>query len=271
MLRLWCCSVDYQNDIPTSPQAIKEFGDKYRKVRNTLRYLISNVYDFNPNTDAQPVPANCLDGWALWQLDELIKEVRKAYDAYQLHRVFKLLHEFCTVQISAVYGNAMKDRLYCEAPNSLLRRRCQTVMHAILLAMTKLLAPMIVFTADEAWQHVPHKPMRDAHLDSVHLALFPEPSGQEPSAEQKEEWSLLLKLRDDAMTQITRITAEVKEREGKQAGYKALDAEVVFTVADPVTRGEARSLRRRPGRPRRLRLPHRRRGGRCVGQDRRSP
>src|SRR5262249_54063814 len=129
LLRLWTCSVDYQGDIPTSPKVIKEFGDKYRKIRNTLRYLLSNLYDFNPKTDTQPVPMNSLDGWATNQLDTLIEETIKAYDAYQMHRAFRLLYDFCSVQISAVYGNAMKDRLYCEAPTSPLRRRTQTVMY----------------------------------------------------------------------------------------------------------------------------------------------
>src|SRR5205814_1287485 len=116
LLRLWCFSVDFEGDFPTSPQVIKEFGDKYRKIRNTLRYLLSNVFDFNSRTDSQEVPINSLDGWAMHQLDTLIAEVTAGYEAYQLHRVFRLLHDFCSVQISAVYGNAMKDRLYCESP-----------------------------------------------------------------------------------------------------------------------------------------------------------
>src|SRR5206468_2239637 len=85
VLRLWCCSVDYQNDIPASPKALVEFADKYRKIRNTVRYLLSNLYDFNARTDSQPVPASSLDGWALAQVDELVRSVTAAYDAYQLH------------------------------------------------------------------------------------------------------------------------------------------------------------------------------------------
>jgi len=100
LLRLWCCSMDYQNDIPTSPQVLKEFGDKYRKIRNTLRFLMGNLYDFNPTTDSQPVPQKSLDGWAAAELDALIADVTAAYDAYQLHRAFRLLHDFCSVQIS---------------------------------------------------------------------------------------------------------------------------------------------------------------------------
>src|SRR6185312_13677099 len=132
-------SVDYQNDIPTSPQAIKEFGDKYRKIRNTLRYLLANLYDFNPATDSVEPPLQSLDGWALAELDGLIRDVTAGYESYQLHRVFRLLHDFCAVQISAIYGNAMKDRLYCELAASPLRRRCQTVMYKMVVALTKLL------------------------------------------------------------------------------------------------------------------------------------
>ncbi|HEX8915101.1 MAG TPA: isoleucine--tRNA ligase, partial [Humisphaera sp.] len=229
LLRLWTSSVDYQNDIPTSPKVIQEFGDKYRKIRNTIRYLLSNLYDFNPATDAQDVPQNSLDGWALAELDALIVDTVAAYDQYQLHRVFKLLHEFCTVQISAVYGNAMKDRLYCEVPSSPLRRRCQTVMHKMAVALTKLLAPICVFTADEAWEHLQHKPAEDAGLSSVHLAHFPKPSGQVVSEDQRAEWKLVMDLRSEALSQLDKLTRQI----GK---YKALDAEVVFHVDDDATK-----------------------------------
>ncbi|HMB95664.1 MAG TPA: class I tRNA ligase family protein, partial [Tepidisphaeraceae bacterium] len=225
VLRLWVCSVDYQNDIPTSPAAIKEFGDKYRKIRNTLRYLLSNLYDFDPAKNSQQVLLNSLDGWANAQLDELIREVTTAYDAYQLHRAFRLLHDFCSVQISAIYGNAMKDRLYCESPDSKLRRRSHTVMHRMLVVLTKLLAPMLVFTMDELWEHIAHKPLDEASLASVHLALLPEASNVQISDAQREEWKLLMDLRDQALGQIDKLTRQI----GK---YKALDAEVIYHVDD---------------------------------------
>jgi isoleucyl-tRNA synthetase len=229
LLRLWCCSVDYQGDIPTSPQMIKEFGDKYRKIRNTLRYLLSNLYDFDPKQHAQEVPQNSLDGWALAELDTMITEVTKAYDAYQTHRAFRLLYDFCAVQISAVYGNAMKDRLYCDEPNSPLRRRCQTVLNTMVIAVTKLLSPMCVFTADEAWEYITHKPEGEEYLPSVHLALLPKPSGQVVSEVQQSEWKLLMELRDSALQQLDALK--------KSAGLnKALDAEVIFHVADDAAR-----------------------------------
>jgi isoleucyl-tRNA synthetase len=204
---------------------IKEFGDKYRKIRNTLRYLMSNLYDFNPHTDAAEVTPSSLDGWVSAALDKLIAEVTAAYEQYELHRVFRLLHEFCAVEISAIYGNAMKDRLYCEAPDSPLRRRSQTVMHRMLVAITKLLAPMLVYTADEAWEHIAHKPAEDAKCESVHLTLLPQPSGEEPSETQQEEWRLIMELRDQALLQLDKLKKDVGLN-------KALDAEVIFYVDD---------------------------------------
>jgi isoleucyl-tRNA synthetase len=231
LLRLWVSSVDYQKDIPASPQAIKEFGDKYRKIRNTLRFLLSNLFDFNPKTDAQEIPLNSLDGWAVAQLDQLITDVTAGYESYELHhRVFRPLHDFCSVQVSAIYAAAMKDRLYCESPNSPLRRRCQTVMHRMLVALTKLLAPVLVFTADETWQFIEHKPDEDRDLGSVHMALLPKPSGQQISDEQREEWSLIMDLRDTAMSQIDALLRKFPRQ------IKPLDLEVVYKVDDDALR-----------------------------------
>ena len=223
VLRLWCCSVDYQHDVPASPDAIKEFSDKYRKIRNTLRYLLSNLYDFNPQTHAQPIPPKSLDGWAWAQLDKLIAETTSAYDKYELHRAFRLLHDFCAVQISAVYGNAMKDRLYCDSASSLARRRCQTVMYRMASALIRLLAPMLVFTADEAWEQIPHKSAEDAALSNVHLTSLPTPVGPEPSPDQLAIWSRLMESRDQATAQLDNLKKTVGLN-------KALDAELIYHV-----------------------------------------
>ena len=229
LLRLWCCSMDYEGDIPASKTAAREFADKYRKIRNTLRYLLSNLYDFNPASDTQPVPLNSLDGWASAELDTLIRDVKEAYEAYQLHRVFRLLHDFCSVQVSSIYGNALKDRLYCEVPASPLRRRAQTVMHRMVLALTKLLAPMLVFTADEAWEAISQKSADEAGLASVHLARLPEPSGVAVSDQRRAEWRQLFELRDAALLQLDALK--------KEAGMnKALDAEVVYHIDNAATR-----------------------------------
>ena len=225
LLRLFVCQSDYETDMAASPKMIQEFGDKYRKIRNTLRYLLSNLYDFDPAQHAQPVPSNSLDGWASAELDRLIIDVSSAYESFHLHRAFRLLHDFCAVQLSAVYGNAMKDRMYCDASDSPLRRRAQTVMHRMLVSLTKLLAPMIVFTADEVWEHITHKPAGEQGLPSVHLATLPTPANGDVGDQQREEWKLLMELRETALGQLDRLK--------KEAGLnKALDAEVVFHVDD---------------------------------------
>ena len=223
LLRLWCCSVDYQSDIPASPKALKEFGDKYRKIRNTLRYLLSNLYDYDGG--AVPVPADSLDGWVLDQFDAVVRDAVAAYDAYQIHRAFRLLHDFCSVQVSAVYGNAMKDRLYCDAANSPLRRRSQTVMHRLVLGLTKLLSPMVVFTADEAWGFIPHRPAADAGLPSVHLTLLPAPSGQTVPEQVRADWATLMQLRESALGQLD----ELKKLVGLN---KASEAMVTYALPD---------------------------------------
>lgn len=235
LLRLFVCSLDYQGDLPASPQLIKEFGDKYRKIRNTIRFLLSNLYDFDPRSDAAEVPQNSLDGWASAALDMLITEVTAAYEAYQLHRVFRLLHDFCAVQVSAIYAAAMKDRLYCERIDSPLRRRTQTVMHRMVVAVTKLLAPMLVLTADETWEHIQHKPGDEANLASVHLALLPKLSDQTVSDEQREEWNLLMDLRDTAMTQIDVLLRKFPKQ------IKPLDMEIVYRVDDDGMRRKLQS------------------------------
>lgn len=215
LLRLFVCQLDFENDMAASPKLIQDFGDKYRKLRNTLRYLLSNLYDYDGSTPH--VPADSLDGWMLAELDKLITDVTSAYESYALHKAFRSLHEFCAVQISSVYGNAMKDRLYCEAPNSALRRRAQFVMHRMVLALTKLLAPMLVFTADEAWEYIPHKPAEDAGLASVHLALLPKPFG----APASESWSTLFAQRESALQQLDKL----KKEKGLN---KASESEVVY-------------------------------------------
>ncbi len=223
LLRLWCCSVDYQSDVPASPKALKEFGDKYRKIRNTLRYLLSNLYDYDGA--AFDVPPDSLDGWVSDQFDTLVRDTTAAYEAYQTHRAFRLLHDFCAVQVSAVYGNAMKDRLYCDAAGSPLRRRSQAVMHRVLVGLTKLLSPMLVFTADETWGFIPHKPAAEAGLPSVHLARLPEPSGSAVPEQARADWATLMGLRDVALGQLD----ELKKSVGLN---KASEATVTYTLPD---------------------------------------
>lgn len=222
LIRLYVCSLDYQGDMPASPKLLQEFGDKYRKVRNTIRYLLSNIDDYNPGEQKLHIDAPCLDLWMLNELYALYAGVIDAYNSYKFHVAFRLIHDFCAVQVSAIYGNAMKDRLYCDKPDSPLRRRAQGIMYECALTLTKLLAPMAVFTADEAWEHLKHR--REA-VDSVHLASLPEPQPFALRPQLAEAFGILMKLRDDALLQLDKLK--------KDAGLnKALDAEVVYCVSD---------------------------------------
>jgi isoleucyl-tRNA synthetase len=164
----------------------------------------------------------------LHQLDELIDAVTTAYDNYSLLRAFRLLHDFCSVQVSTVYSTAMKDRLYCDAADSSRRRRCQYVMFKVADALTRMLAPMLVFTADEAWEYIP-RPSGEEKTDSVHLAMLPVKRAHKPSKETLEEWETLRAARDSATMQLD----ELKKEKGMN---KPLDAEIVFSINDPSLR-----------------------------------
>ncbi len=217
MLRLWTCSVDYQGDIRTSPEILGKFGDEYRKIRNTIRFLVGNVFDYDAGAEAPDLPQTSLDAWMINELNKLVRDVTHAYDSFLFHHAYRLIRDFCTVQVSQVYGNGMKDRLYCEASDSPVRRRSQFVQYKVADALIRLVAPMLVFTADEAWASLPGK------AGNVHTVGLPEAGEVVDNA----AWPLLMKLRDDALLQLD----ELKKSVGLN---KATDAEVVYklTAAD---------------------------------------
>jgi len=171
ILRLWVAGQNYQDDIRCSDALIAQAEDAYRKIRNTLRFCMGSLFDFDPAAHAADPAENSVDHWMLIELNRLIRDVRAAYDRYEFHRAARLLHEFCTVQASSVYFSAVKDRLYCDAPDSPRRRATQTVLHQVLDALVRLLAPVLVHTCEEAWRHVPGQGAEAP--ESVHLALLP--------------------------------------------------------------------------------------------------
>ena len=171
LLRLWVAAEDYRGDIPVSQEIIGHLVESYRRVRNTARFLLSNLYDFDPVTDAVPHAALPeLERWALHRTHALAARVGAAYEAYQFHVIYHALNNFCSVDLSALYLDVRKDRLYCERPDGPERRATQTVLHAILDTLVRLMAPVLSFTADEVWSFMPAT--RDP---SVFLAGFSEP------------------------------------------------------------------------------------------------
>ena len=172
VLRLYVAASDYQDDIRYGVSLIEKAEDNYRKIRNTFRYALGNLYDFDPAVHTAEPADHSIDRWMRMQLHVLIRDVREAFDAYEFHKATRLLHEFCNVQASAVYFSALKDRLYCEEPDAVRRRASQTVLYETLLAVVKLLAPILPHTCEEVWSQIPHRPA--AEPTSVHLALLPE-------------------------------------------------------------------------------------------------
>ena len=163
ILRLWVASSDYHADIRISKDILKQLSESYRKIRNTARYILSNLYDFDPDKDMLPLDELYpIDKWALNKLNELNKKVREGYDAYEFHQVYHAIHNFCVVDMSNFYLDVLKDRLYTELSDGKARRAAQTAIYIILDAMTRMITPILAYTSDEIWKFMPHAQGVDA-------------------------------------------------------------------------------------------------------------
>ena len=228
VLRLWVASQDYRSDIVVSEERLKKVGETYRLIRNTLRYQLSNLYDFDPAKHAV-ADANLtgLDRWILAEFGKLETEVAAAYDAYEFHVVYQKLSQFVAVQLSAIYHDVVKDRLYTDAANSPRRRSTQTALHHIVVRLSQMLAPMLVFTAEEAWGYIPGAPAKSVHLSDWHQAEANELLGNLDYAWKATEGlapvAPIFDLRAKAMAALE------PARQAKQIG-KGLDAVLEFTV-----------------------------------------
>jgi isoleucyl-tRNA synthetase len=242
VLRLWLAGQNYPEDVRCGETLIAQAEDTYRKIRNTLRYCMGACHDFDPAHHAVQPAEHSVDLWMKMQTHLLIRNVREAYERYEFYKAARLMHEFCTVHASSIYMSAVKDRLYCEAPHSPRRRATQTILHEMLLALVKLLAPIIPHTAEEAWEHIPFRPAEEP--SSVHLARLPDVdaetlrlaeelrpvtadlasfSGDTLEAGPAWVWDRLLDLRGVGLVKLEAL---------RNSGTKnPLDAEVVFKVA----------------------------------------
>ena len=153
LLRLWASSIDYTTDVPFSEEIFTRLGDTYRRIRNTLRILLGNLYDFESGSQEDSKDLTLIDRWILERLDEVIGTCRSAYEKFEFHKVYHALNQFCAVDLSSLYVDITKDRMYCDAPDSPRRRATQAAMREIFDALCRLLAPVLVFTAEEAWRH----------------------------------------------------------------------------------------------------------------------
>ena len=197
ILRLWVSSVNYQEDVRCTDELIGRTQDAYRKIRNTLRYLFGNIDDFDPAKDAVPYERMVeIDRWAMQQLQKLIAETTEAYESFTFHRVFSLVYNFCSVEMSSIYMDVLKDRMYCDPADSPSRRSGQTAMYHVLSALVRLLAPVLVHTTEEAWEAMKAKPEA---CDSVHLAHMPKVDPAIDYAAQEAKWQKLMGLRDEVL------------------------------------------------------------------------
>ena len=172
ILRMWVTSEDYSGDIRISDEILKGLSDAYRRIRNTMRFLLSNLGDYSHTEHAVPLQEMpLLDQWALDRLATLVQRVENSFDTYTFHRVYQDLHYFCGVDMGSFYLDIIKDRLYCEGKNSSQRRSAQTVLHHMLETLVRLTAPILSFTAEEIWSYMPGE-----RSESVHLAEFPKPN-----------------------------------------------------------------------------------------------
>jgi isoleucyl-tRNA synthetase len=231
VVRLWVASVDFREDVVGSELLMQRVAETYRTIRNNLfRFVLSNLYDFNPQADAVPFEKlEDIDQYMLRLTAALVADVRRWYDEFAFHRIYHRVNYFCVTELSAFYFDVLKDRLYTSAPKSEARRSAQTAIWRIGEALTRLLAPITSFTSEEVWGYLPSVAGRP---ESVHLAQFPSASdllGEGTAADdpdQRQNWSALLAIREEVMKALD--TA----RNNKMIG-KPLEAQLTITASDP--------------------------------------
>ena len=204
VLRLWAAAEDYTEDIRLSTEILDRLADAYRRIRNTYRFLLANLADFEPARDRQSyarLPE--IDRWILDRLGRLIGRVRRAYEECEFHTVVHAVHNFCAVELSAQYLDVIKDRLYTSAATDPRRRAAQTVCHDIFVALARLMAPILTFTAEEAWKHLP-----GARGESVHLERFPEEPPEWLDDTLAREWTRLLEVRREVAKALETARAQ---------------------------------------------------------------
>jgi isoleucyl-tRNA synthetase len=237
ILRLWVSSVNYMQDVMISPSLLRQMGDAYRRMRNTFKFLLGNLYDFEPRRDGLPqAQLRPLDRYMLHRLEELRAEVIEAYERYEFYRVFHLLHNFCAVDLSARYCDILKDTLYVEAAAGPARRSAQTVLWQITVALTHLAAPILAFTCDEVWEHLAARATNNdsAALPSVHVSTMPAAHPEHCETVLAEHYAVLWRVREDVLRELETLRARGEIGAG-------LDAAVELATDDAALMGVLRA------------------------------
>ena len=220
VLRLWVASQDYAEDLRLSPEILGQVVEAYRRIRNTCRFLLGNLYDFHPQRDAVE-PCVEIDRFMLCRLQRLVQRVRRAYERYQFHLACRALQEFCAVELSALYLDVLKDRLYVYPPASRERRSAQSTLYLLLRGLCLLMAPVLCFTAEEVWGHIP------GAEGSVHLQLLPEVDQRWVDEALERVWQQLLEVRREVNRAL-----EGARRRGEIRG--SLEAGLVLRAPGPL-------------------------------------
>jgi isoleucyl-tRNA synthetase len=220
ILRLWAASEDYTEDIRLSTEIMDRLSDAYRRIRNTYRFLLGNLSDFEPSRDRQSYARlDEVDRWILDRLARLIARVTRAYEDYQFHTVFHAVHNFCAVDLSAQYLDVIKDRLYTSGTDDPRRRAAQTVCYDVFAALARLMAPILTFTAEEAWRYAP-----GARAESVHLERFPEAPREWLDDALKQQWDRLLEVRREVAKALETARAQKLIGSGLEARVRIVSA-----------------------------------------------
>jgi len=224
LLRLWVGSQEYQADVKMSDRVMTQLSEAYRKIRNTIRFALGNLNGFDPSRDAvADEHLDEMDRWMLERTADLVKKCREWYASYEFHRVYHTIHDFCVVDLSAFYYDVLKDRLYTKSAKNKSRRSGQTAVCKITGALVRLLAPTLVFTAEEVWKFLPHA---EGEPGSVHIALFPEEAELRTglASEKANTWELLAKVRGEVLKAL-----EVARNEKKLIN-SGLEAKVLLNA-----------------------------------------
>jgi isoleucyl-tRNA synthetase len=227
IVRLWVASVDFREDVRVSEELMQRVAENYRKIRNTFRNMLANLYDFDSSRDAVELGAmRPLDQYLLLLTADLAEEVRRWYEEFGFHKVYQRINQFCVVDLSAFYFDVLKDRLYTFAPRSSSRRSAQTALWRIADALVRMLAPIMSFTAEEIWKFLP----ASKNLESVHLATFPMPqeifslSAAQADA-LRADWGKLLAIREPVLKALE------EARQAKTIG-SSLEAQLELGLPD---------------------------------------
>ena len=233
LLRLWVASQDFHSDLRMSENVMTQLSEAYRKIRNTFRFALSSLFDFNPARDAVAEDSlEELDRWMLGRASRLVARCLEFYESFDFHRAYHALHDFCVVDLSAFYFDILKDRLYTFAPRGCKRRSAQTAIYRIASALARLLAPILVFTADEIWKHLPRETGTPAE---IHLTLFPRPVEcfSLPDEALETRWAHLLEVREAVLKSLEQARNAKQINSGLEARVElAADSDLAPLLRD---------------------------------------